>query len=103
MFLNSLKPKIELPSRIDFNERHDEKFKPKTEKEVRLYHKEVIKSKVNDKLKFTNFYSDVTGPEIINRVNDFRENLNVIKECAIEDPVNFNEDRISDIIRLFIP
>lgn len=87
---------------IGFNERNSNKFKPAKEKEVRIYNENVIKSKRDKTLKFTNFYSDNTDGSIINRMEDLGNNLDILRELNIENEVNFNNDRIKNIIKLFI-
>lgn len=103
MFLKSLKPKI------NFAEKRSNSFKssgvnlkPTEEKKVVVYNESVIQSKLNERYKFTNYYSDRTDAEIMNRLDALSSDLNIIKECDLEDTINFNDDRIAEIIKLFI-
>lgn len=103
MFLKSLKPKI------NFAEKRSNSFKssgvnlkPTKEKKVVVYNENVIQSKLNERYKFTNYYSDRTDAEIMNRLDALSSDLNIIKECDLEDTINFNDDRIAEIIKLFI-
>lgn len=38
----------------------------------------------------------------MNRLDALSSDLNIIKECDLEDTINFNDDRIAEIIKLFI-
>ena|SRR5690625_2949794 len=106
LFLKSLdknKKKYDLTDRIKrtFKERNREKFQPKKDREVNFFNPEVVKSKIDKKLKFTNFYSNTTHFAVKERINELSEDLSIIRDCIPEE-VNLN-DRIIDIIKLFIP
>lgn len=104
MFKKSLSVDIFTSKRkiIGFNERNSSKFKPAKEKEVRIYSENVIKSKSDESLKFTNFYSDNTDGSIIGRIEELGTNLDILREQNIDTEVNFNNSRIKNIIKLFI-
>lgn len=103
LFSKSLKTKIDLSDRKkrSFSERHREKFKPKKEKEVKLFSEDIIKSVNNKSLKFTNHYSSLTSFEILKRVEDLSDDLTVIRTLPMTT-VEFNDDRITKIIQLYI-
>lgn len=102
MFSKSLKPIIKFTSKNKlFTERN--KFEPHHKSTVDIYNQEVIKSKINNELKFTNFYSYGTDVSIKNRLEDLSCDLSIIKERDFDTNVNFNNNRIADIIKLSIP
>lgn len=104
MFSKSLGPNKFTTQRkiVGFNERNNPKFKPAKEKDVRIFNPNVIQSQKSDKLKFTNFFSDHTDGSIINRIYELSNDLDILKSGNIEMEVNFNNDRIVNIIKLFI-
>lgn len=101
LFIKSVKDNIKVLPNKKFTERHSDKFQPREEREVRVYSEQVLKSKKNHSLKFTNFLPKKATTEVIIRLYDLRKNPNIVRELDME-PVTFSDKRIEKIIRLFI-
>lgn len=92
-----------LPSREEFNSNKIEiDLKKGIDKEVVFYSEEVIFSKTNNKLKFTNYIADVKQQNKINAMHNFAKNYSLIKENT-DDATNLEyNDRMISILSLYL-
>lgn len=92
-----------LPSREEFNSNKIEiDLKKGIDKEVVFYNDEVIYSKTNNNLKYTNYISDTKQQNKMNAMHNFSKNYALIKENT-DDATNleYNERMIS-ILSLYL-
>lgn len=103
LFSKSLKTKIDLSDRRKrgFSERHQVKFKPHENKDVKFYNGQTIKSMYDKELKFTNYYSNKTKSEVLQRVEELSEDLSIVRNFS-PNTIDFNKKRIERIIKLYI-